>query len=84
MSPSNGISFSGQTLPFTIGDMLSTALNFVTMYGEWVVLAVAVIFSPVLYSFAVNLVSIMKRYEELKRTEKYLKEKGISYKIDER
>jgi hypothetical protein len=50
------VDFTGVTLPFTVPDMLGTALNFLGMYGGWVIMALGVLFSPVLYSLAGNLV----------------------------
>lgn len=55
------VDFTGTTLPFTVPDMLSTAVNFLTLYGDWVLLALGVIFAPVLYGLAVKLVSAVKR-----------------------
>jgi hypothetical protein len=54
--PSNAVSFTGQTLPFTVPDMLQTATNFLTMYGQWVLLALGVLFAPILYSLAMKLI----------------------------
>lgn len=54
------VTFTGVTLPFTVVDMLTTATNFLTMYGEWVLLALGVIFSPVLYGLAMKLVAAAK------------------------
>jgi hypothetical protein len=53
----NPVSFSGVTLPFTVPDMLTTAVNFLTMYGQWILLVLGVIFAPVLYGLAMKLVS---------------------------
>lgn len=55
------VSFTGTTLPFTVPDMLTTAVNFLTMYGEWILLALGVIFAPVLYGLAMKLVSAVKK-----------------------
>jgi hypothetical protein len=54
------VDFAGTTLPFTVPDMLSTSVNFLTMYGQWVLLALGVIFAPVLYGLAMKLVSAAK------------------------
>jgi hypothetical protein len=51
------VDFAGTTLPFTVPDMLSTAVNFLTMYGQWILLVLGVIFAPVLYGLAMKLVS---------------------------
>jgi hypothetical protein len=59
-TPSNAIDFSGTTLPFTVPDMLTTAVNFLSMYGQWVLLALGVIFSPVLYGLAMKLVAMAR------------------------
>lgn len=56
-----GVDFSGTTLPFSVVDMLTTAVNFLTMYGEWILLALGVIFAPVLYGLAMKLVSAVKK-----------------------
>jgi cytochrome oxidase Cu insertion factor (SCO1/SenC/PrrC family) len=55
------VAFTGVTLPFTVVDMLTTAVNFLTMYGEWILLALGVIFAPVLYGLAMKLVSAVKK-----------------------
>jgi hypothetical protein len=52
--------FTGTTLPFTVPDMLGTAVNFLTMYGEWVLLALGVLFAPVLYGLAMKLVKAVR------------------------
>lgn len=54
------VTFTDTTLPFTVGDMLSTAINFLTLYGEWVLLAIGVLFSPVLFSLAMKLVNAVR------------------------
>jgi hypothetical protein len=54
------VDFAGTTLPFTVPDMLTTAVNFLTMYGQWVLLALGVIFSPVLYGLAMKLVAMAR------------------------
>lgn len=54
------VDFTGTTLPFTVPDMLATAVNFLTLYGEWVLIALGVIFAPVLYGLAMRLVSAAK------------------------
>lgn len=54
-SPSNAIGF-GDSLPFSVGDMFKTAVSFLTMYGQWVLLALGVIFAPTLYGLAMKLV----------------------------
>jgi len=56
-----GVDFSGVALPFTVGDMLGTAVNFLTMYGEWILLALGVLFAPVLYGLAMKLVNAVRR-----------------------
>jgi hypothetical protein len=55
-----GVDFSGVSLPFTVPDMIGTGVNFLGMYGEWVLLAAGVIFSPVLYGLAMQLVAAAK------------------------
>jgi hypothetical protein len=55
------VDFTGTALPFTVPDMLTTAVNFLTMYGQWVLLALGVIFAPVLYGLAIKLVSAAKK-----------------------
>lgn len=52
-----GVDFTGVTLPFTVTDMLTTATNFLTMYGQWIALALGVLFAPVLYALAMKLVN---------------------------
>lgn len=54
------VEFTGVTLPFSVPDMLATATNFLVMYGEWILLALGVIFAPVLYGLAMKLVSAVK------------------------
>lgn len=55
------VDFTGTDLPFTVPDMLTTAVNFLTMYGEWVLLALGVIFAPVLYGLAMRLISAVRK-----------------------
>jgi hypothetical protein len=55
------VTFTGVTLPFTVVDMLTTAVNFLTMYAEWILLALGVIFAPVLYGLAMKLVAAVKK-----------------------
>ena len=55
------VEFTGTVLPFTVPDMLSTAVNFLTMYGEWILLALGVIFAPVLYGLALRLISAVRK-----------------------
>lgn len=59
-TPASAPDLSSVNLPFTIGGMLETATNFLGMYGQWVLLALGVIFSPVLYGLAVKLVKTAK------------------------
>ncbi len=42
------VDFSGIKLPFGVGDMLSSATSFLGIFGEWGLLAAAVIFVPAL------------------------------------
>jgi hypothetical protein len=56
-----GIDFSSVHLPFSVLDMLGTATNFLVMNGEWILLALGVVFSPVLYGLAMKLVSAVKK-----------------------
>jgi hypothetical protein len=60
-SHASPVTFTGVTLPFTVVDMLTTAVNFLTMYGEWILLALGVIFAPVLYGLAMKLVAAVKK-----------------------
>ncbi|NHN35540.1 hypothetical protein [Paenibacillus agricola] len=55
------VAFTGVTLPFTVPDMLTTATNFVTLYGDWIMLAIAVIFTPVLLGLAFMLVRAARK-----------------------
>lgn len=55
------IDFSGVNLPFNVPDMLTTAVNFLAMYGQWILLALGVIFAPVLYGLAIRLISAVRR-----------------------
>jgi len=61
VSHAAAVSFTGTTLPFTVPDMLTTAVNFLTMYGEWILLALGVLFAPVLYGLAAKLVNMVRR-----------------------
>jgi hypothetical protein len=47
-------------LPFSVPDTLTTAVNFLSMYGEWILLALGVLFAPVLYSLAMKLVGAVR------------------------
>ncbi len=42
------VDFSGIKLPFGVGDMLTTATSFLGIFGDWGLLAAAVIFVPAL------------------------------------
>jgi hypothetical protein len=53
-----GVDFSGVALPFTVPDMLGTVISFLNMYGNWILLALGVIFAPVLYGLAMKLVAM--------------------------
>jgi hypothetical protein len=55
------VDFTGVTLPFSIADMLATATGFLGIYGQWVLLVLAVVFMPVLIGFLMNLVSRAKK-----------------------
>lgn len=57
----SNVDFSGVALPFTVPDMLGTAVNFLTMYGQWILLALGVLFAPVLYGLAMKLVNAVRR-----------------------
>lgn len=37
--------FEGITLPFGVADMLNTAVEFLGIYGKWIVMTIAVIFA---------------------------------------
>jgi hypothetical protein len=87
--PSKDISdFTKNVLPFSVLDMLKTTVNFLMMYGLWIVLALAVLFSPFLYRLAIKLVNPKKENEESDKAytreelKKMIKEKG--YKISKR
>lgn len=54
------VEFTGSTLPFNVPDMLTTALNFLMLYGEWILLALGVLFAPVLYNLAMKLVNSVR------------------------
>lgn len=49
--------FSGISLPFGIAEMLNATTEFLKIYGSWILLVLAVAFSPVLYGLLVNLIS---------------------------
>ncbi|RAU91545.1 fibronectin type III domain-containing protein [Paenibacillus sp. YN15] len=53
--PADVTDMSGISLPFNVSDMIRSAVNFLSMYGQWVLLALAVIFAPVLYGLAMKL-----------------------------
>lgn len=42
------VDFSGVSIPFGVSDMLTTAVNFLSIFSEWEILAVAVTFSVIL------------------------------------
>lgn len=54
------VTFGSATLPFNVPDMLTSAINFLTLYADWLLLALGVIFSPVLYGLAMKLVKAAK------------------------
>lgn len=49
------------SLPFNVTDMLKTAASFLMMYGQWILLALGVIFAPVLYSLAIRLIDAIRK-----------------------
>lgn len=56
-----GVDMTGVAIPFTVGGMLSTATNFLSIYGQWVLLVLGVIFTPVLYGLILRLVTFVKK-----------------------
>lgn len=60
------VDFSGVTLPFGVSDMLSTATEFLGIYGPWILIVLAVIFSPVLYGLVMKLVSYAAKRNQVK------------------
>jgi hypothetical protein len=52
------INFTGVNLPFTVADMIGSAINFIGIYGQWVILALGVIFAPVLYGLVMKLITV--------------------------
>lgn len=60
-TPATPPDLSTVSLPFDVAGMLTTATSFLTMYGQWILLALGVIFSPVLYGLAMKLVSAVKK-----------------------
>jgi hypothetical protein len=66
------VDMSNVVLPFSVGDMLGTGVNFLFMYGEWILLALGVIFSPVLYRLAMKLVDI--KYDNGSRLQESLRD----------
>ena len=54
------VAMTNVTLPFTVQGMLGTATNFLGMYGTWVLLALGVLFAPVLIGLALKLVGYLK------------------------
>lgn len=57
-TPSEKItSFENVVLPFSIGGLLASAVGFLKLYGAWILLALAIIFSPVLYGLVQRLIS---------------------------
>lgn len=54
------VDFTGTSLPFTVPGMLTTAVNFLSMYGAWIALALGVLFAPVLYGLAMKLVNTVR------------------------
>lgn len=56
--------FSGVSLPFTVPDMLSTSTSFLAIYGPWILLVLAVVFSPVLYGLVLKLIAwVSKKFQ---------------------
>lgn len=60
------VDFSGVTLPFGVADMLTTATEFLSIYGPWILLVLAVVFSPVLYGLVMKLVSYASKKNAVK------------------
>jgi chitodextrinase len=56
--------FTGVTLPFSVMDFLKTTVNFILLYGAWILLALGVIFSPQLYKLAEKLVKDSKKTDK--------------------
>lgn len=52
--------FSGITLPFTVTDMLTTAVSFMTIYGPWILLGLGVIFAPQIWETVMGIVKKAK------------------------
>ena len=59
-APTDSVDFSGTTLPFTVTGMMTTAGSFLAMYGQWIALALGVLFAPVLYGLAMKLVNAVR------------------------
>lgn len=57
----NATDFSSVTLPFSISGMLETAMSFLNLYGQWILLVLAVIFAPTLYGLAMRLISYVSK-----------------------
>lgn len=51
------VDFSGVTLPFTVSDMLTTAMSFMGIYGPWILLGLAVVFAPRIWETLSGIIS---------------------------
>lgn len=65
------VDFSGVSMPFGVGDMLSTATNFLSVYGEWALLGVSV-------PFVAALVGLIFYFQN-KAAANYAKERNARY-----
>lgn len=65
-APGDPIEFTGVSLPFSVSSMMTTAVNFIMIYGEWILIVLAVLFSPVLYGLVMRLVAYIGRRQAVK------------------
>lgn len=49
------IDFSSQRLPFNVPDAVKTAMNFIALHQGWILLALGIIFSPIIWSVVYSL-----------------------------
>ncbi|MOA51283.1 hypothetical protein D3C78_1744170 [compost metagenome] len=68
----NGFDFRDEPLPFTVESMIKSAVGFLSIYGAWILVALAVVFSPVIYQIVLKLIANMEKRNNVR----YRKDKG--------
>jgi fibronectin type 3 domain-containing protein len=56
--------FSGMILPFSVIDMFKTAINYLGIYGKWILIVLGIIFCPLLLAIVSSLLGFDKKTEK--------------------